>query len=356
MTDNRKDQVERLATDANRKYGQKTAFTVKNPYLQRAVPSGSLMFDYMSGLGGHPRGAFSEIYGIPAIGKTSLMGYGALRNAQAMDLITGIIAVEPAYDDAWVAKNGINPDYNVTAFPDNIDEGFDILHDWVYDGTIDYILFDSLVGASTEADQEPGAKARPGGLAKTITWNLQRLVTRCMKNDVGVMFINQVRDDQKARIPGMLDAPGGWALKHFALNRVQVKPGKGRYMLKVDGEDQQVGREVVCSFKKAKAHNAIGRVAKFDYYFIDTDGEYPFGIDVAQDVINTAKLTKVFEPKGSWLWHPIFPNGKLNGKDAVSEWLKERPEALAKIREEVLDKMVEAKANLKPELTAIDGG
>jgi RecA/RadA recombinase len=119
-------------------------------------------------------------------------------------------------DDQWLKKNGINPDYNVVAYPDNLDEAFEIYHDWVYGNVIDYILFDSLVGATSEADMEEGAKARPGGQAKTITWNLQRTVMRQAKNGIGSMFINQQRDDQKARIPGMVESPGGWALKHLA--------------------------------------------------------------------------------------------------------------------------------------------
>lgn len=345
------------AAKLNQQFGHKTAFVGKNPYATTSVPSGSLMYDYMSGLGGHPRNAPVEIFGPPSIGKTSMFGYSVIRNAQAMGLLTGIICTEPSYEDYWVEKNGINPDFNVVAYPDNIDEGFEIYHKWIFDGTIDYILFDSLVGSATESDMEEGKVARPGGLAKTITWNLQRTVMRQAKNNIGSMFINQIRDDQKAHIPGLVMAPGGHALKHLAMVRVQLKPGKTRYTMKVPGGDgkpmdKMVGREMVAVFAKAKAHDALNNKANFDYFWVDTDGEYPFGIDVAQDVINTAKVAKVFEPNGAWLKHPLFPGGKLNGKAAVGKWIAENPDKLEQIRLEVLDAMVAHKIQ-KPELKAV---
>jgi RecA/RadA recombinase len=157
------------------------------------------------------------------------------------------------------------------------------------------------------------------------------------------MFINQVRDDQKARIPGMLDSPGGHALRHLAMMRVQLKPGKERYMMKIDGQDQMVGREVVALFKKAKSHGALGKSARFDFYHIDTNGEFPFGVDVTKDVINAGMIAKVIESKGAWYYHDAFPGGKLNGKKAVGEFFVKKPEVIEDIRGEVLDVMVQRK-------------
>jgi hypothetical protein len=125
-------------------------------------------------------------------------------------------------------------------------------------------------------------------------------------------------------------------------------------MMKIDGEDKMVGRQVIASFKKAKTHNALGSSARFDFYHVDTDGEYPFGVDVAKDVIATAKIAKVFEASGAWLKHKTFPGGKLNGQKAVGEFLANKPEALQQIRSEVLDVMNQRKIDqAKAELRAV---
>lgn len=355
MTDKRAEAAQRMASDVNKKYGKETGFAGVSPKQLGVVPSGSLMFDYMSGIGGHPKGACVEVFGPPEIGKTAMMGYGVIRNAQVMGLLTGMICLEPSYDEAWVRKNGINPDYNVVVFPNNLDEAFEVYHDWVNDGTIDYILFDSVTGASTEADQVAGANARPGGLAKTITWNLQRTVTPAYKNEVGTMFINQVRDDQKSRITGLLDSPGGWALRHFAMNRIQIKPGANRFNGKIDGEDRLIGREIIAHFKKGKSGGSLGANAKFDYYWKEAEGS-PFGIDVAKDVVATAKLTGVIKASGAWLYHELFPGGKLQGMPAVTEWIRENDDKVGIIRNQVLGQMIKERSKQRPELKVVEGG
>lgn len=352
--DKREEVAQQLAAKMNTKYGKGTSFAGYNPNNLEVIPSPSLAFDYYSGIGGFPKRSLVEIYGPPSIGKTQIFGYGALRNAQKMGMLTGYIAVEPKFDNDWVVKNGVNPAYNVTAFPDNLDEAFEIYHEWVFDGTIDYILFDSLVGASTEDEMEADGKARPGGLAKTITWHLQRTTPRLYKNNIGAMFINQVRDNTKARVPGLLDAPGGWALKHLALMRIQVKPGRNRYTMKIDGEDKLVGQEIVAKFVKANAHNAMGNTCRFDHFHIDTDGEYPFGVDVTADIINTAKITKVIEQKASYFYYDKFPDGRIQGKDKVDSWIKDHPEEIDVIRNKVLSTMMERNAKKQP-LEVVNG-
>lgn len=175
---------------------------------------------------------------------------------------------------------------------------------------------------------------------------------RQAKNGIGSMFINQQRDDQKARIAGMVESPGGWALKHLALMRIHLKPGKDRYMMKIDGQDAMIGRQVTAVFKKAKAHGALGKSATFDFYAVDTNGEYPFGVDVAKDVISAGTIAKVIEPAGSWYKHPSFPGGKLQGKPAIGEFLADKPEVISDIRKEVLDVMVQRKIE-KAKLEAV---
>jgi hypothetical protein len=113
-----------------------------------------------------------------------------------------------------------------------------------------------------------------------------------------------------------------------------------------------VGREIIAVFKKAKSHGALGKSAKFDFFHVDTQGEYPFGVDVAKDVINAGMIAKVIESKGAWYYHDAFPSKKLNGKKAISDFLVDKPELITDIRKEVLDVMVERKIE-KAKLEAV---
>lgn len=340
-----------IAAKTNADYGHLAGWTGNNEITLRSISSGSLMYDFQSGIGGHPIGQFVEVFGAPEIGKTTIMGGGALRSAQAQGMLTGIIALEPNVDENWMIEHGINLDYNVIARPDNGEEAFGLLSDWIYSGAVDYILFDSI-GALSSAKANDSDKAQAYGESALITWGVKRVLARAWKNDVGVMFINQQRDDTKSRISGLVDSPGGHGFKHCMTIRTHIKPGKDRYTMKVhDGEkpvDVLVGRQYVCNFKKHKAAEASGKAARFDFYFKHAD-DYPFGIDVAADIISTAKVAGVFEGTG-WLKHRTFPGGKLNGKAAVAEFIANKPEALVEIRNDVMKEMVrrnahEAKAN-----------
>ncbi len=77
-----------------------------------------------------------------------------------MDLLCGIVALEPNIDSDWLVKHGVNPDLVVVGRPDNGEDAFEMAYDWVTSGAIDFVLFDSIgaVLSKTEADEEGKAK------------------------------------------------------------------------------------------------------------------------------------------------------------------------------------------------------
>lgn len=365
MTDRRAELAQQLKTQAVQKYGHQFAVTGRNDYKQGIVSTGSLLWDYMTGIGGHKLGAASEVFGAPEIGKTTIAGFSALRNAQAQGMVTGLIAVEPNVDEKWMIKHGVNPEYNVLARPDNGEEAFGILYDWVYGGDVGFIVFDSI-GAVNSNKAIESDKPQAYGNSALISWGVPRIIARAWKNHTGLLFINQQRDDTKSKIAGLVESPGGWAFKHAMTTRTHLKPGKDRYTTKMGSpsEDVLIGRQIIATFKKNKAAESLGKSARFDFYHVETD-DNPFGFDVAADIISAAKVSGVFEGAGWLKWHG-FPKGKLNGKAAVADWIAENPERLEDIRQEVLGKMREQEAKLvakknppdtphplKPELKAV---
>ena len=343
-----------------RRYGDKAAFVGNTQFNLDVVPTGILGLDYALGIGGWPRGHSVEVFGAPNIGKTSTIGYSAIAEAQKMGLQCGIINVEPRYDASWFRRRGGDPDNLVVQYPDNGEEAFEMLREWTMDPDVpfDYILFDSLGALVTQADLESEAKARVGGQSKLITEGVKRILMSAWKNNVGIMFINQQRDDHRARIAGLVESPGGWAVKHAAMYRIHLKPGRERFTTKIDGDDRLVGRELVANIKKSAAGDSLGASARFNFYHMDVEG-FPFGVDVAADVINTGLKTKVIDQGGAWYRHPSFgADGKLQGKKAVEAYIGEHPEVVDVIRGEILEVMERKRSEAvasKPELEVLDG-
>ena len=341
-----------------KKYGDKAAFVGNEHQPVDVVPTGILALDYALGIGGWPRGHAVEVYGAPNIGKTSTVGYSAIAQAQKLGLQCGVINIEPRFDKSWATRRGVDVDSLPIMYPDNGNDAFEILREWTMDPDLpfDYILFDSIGAIVTESDLRPEAASRVGGQSKLITDGVKRILMSAWKNNVGIMFINQQRDDHNARIQGLVESPGGWALKHAAMYRIHLKPGRERYTAKIDGDDRVIGRELVANIKKSAAGDSLGAAARFDFYHMETEGN-PFGVDVTQDIINTGLKTKVINQAGAYYRHEAFgEKGQLQGRKAVDAFIAENPKVVDVIRDEVLEVMKDKRAKAqaaKPQLEAL---
>jgi len=342
-------EVQRL----NAKYGHKAADLASTRYDFGVTSTGVLALDYKLGTGGWKDGHMHAIFGPRDIGKSSSLGIASMRSAQTLrDRLCGVIAVEPGIDDRWLAKHGVDPSGVVVARPDSAEEAFEIALEWASDDLIDHILFDSIGALVTDGERDQDElKSKVGGQSKLITDGSKRLLMPVWKNKKCLIFINQIRDEMNSRIPGQVKMPGGHALEHACSTIVQLKPGKDRYKTKVDGDEVEIGRTVVAVIQRNKLSEGSKQKAQFDFYEKEVEG-YPFGIDLAADVIATGLSTGVIQKAGAWYRHDTFPDGRLQGKKGVAEFIAETPEAVQKIRQGVLAKMQEL--NRAPKTTTAE--
>ncbi len=350
MADDRLSRAADLAKEYTKDFGHLAAVTGRGGSpLTTYYSSGSPTLDFMLGTGGFPDRGFVEVFGPPSIGKTTIFGFGVLRSVQAAGGITAVIATEPDVDEEWMEENGVDPDLNLVLRPDTGEEAFVMLKRLIYKRQVDYVLFDSLAGTSSEKAQGSD-KPQAFGNAALISNGLANVLTQSYKNRVGAMFINQIRDS-KVSVPGQVayHSPGGHAVHHYMKIRLQVKPGKERYTVKVPStetgkgtEDLLVGREIRTIIVKNKAAQELGKQAVFTHFHIKTD-EYPFGIDYFSDIFNIAKVSGVLSGSG-WLKHEVFPGGKINGAAAAKDFLRDNPKALEKVTADVLAVMQKQEA------------
>lgn len=357
MTDIQKQFIEKEAQRLEGKYGHRAGSTAATEYDYDVIPTGIMALDYALGTGGWPRGQIYEVFGIPDIGKSSLLGLSAIHQAQKLGLLCGIVALEPQIDRKWLIKNGVDPELVVVGRPDNGEDAFEMTFDWTTSGAIDFILFDSVGAVLSRTEAEEDGKAKMGGQSGLITWGVKRLLMPAWKNNVGIMMINQVRADMNSRMPGVLDSPGGHALKHSSGIRVQLRPGKDKFNVKENGEDVLAGREVVAVVKRNKNTEGTGHKAIFKYFHKETD-QYPFGIDIVEDVIATGTATGVIKGVG-WYEHHLFPvtkkgEHKVQGKAGIAKFLEDNPQSVDVIRREVLEVMSRNQAKARATKTKLE--
>lgn len=329
------------------KFGAQSAALGNENYDLNVVPTPSLMLDYKLGIGGFPYGHMVEVFGANGLGKTSALGYGVLANVQRQGRLPGIIAMEPTFDAKWAQElHGLDPDLLLIGRPDNAEEAFDMLHDWVYGGLVDYIMIDSIGAMASQSETKEDGKKKAYGASGVITTGLNSTIPRLYKNNQGLLIINQQRQAGQTRTGHTFhDSPGGEALKHHAMIRIQLKPGKEKFIVPIDGEKVTVGRELSWNFRKNKLAQAAEKSAQFNFFNIETE-EYGLGVDKVSDLINVGKITGVIEGSGAWLKHPKFPGEKLQGRAALAKYMRETPEIAEAIRQGVITKMLEREITL----------
>jgi recombination protein RecA len=335
--DKRREDLDFLAADITKTFGQSTAVRGGLQKTLMSIPTGSLALDYELGTGGWPLGYLVGVFGPRDIGKSSMVGLNAARNAQQLDMNVAWIAYEP-FDEKWARKNGVKTDDMLVAYPTTGEEAFSMLHKIVKSRAVDLVIFDSIGAVISEKEMGDDGKPRVGGQAGLITWAVKTAAPLAWKNDVCVILLNQVRDDMQSRIPGLVAQPGGHALEHHESIIVQLKRGKNRFSVKQNGTDVQIGQEIVAHIVRNKMTEGTGHKALFDYYYAETD-DYPFGIDAFTDIIQTGKRTGVIPVRGSMY---DLPDGTtVKGWDKVVAHLEARPDTVEMIRVQVLQVMLD---------------
>lgn len=358
MTENTK-KAQDLAASLQKKYGEKAGSIGSTKWPLDVIPTGSLSLDYSLGVGGWPVGHLIEVFGPPDIGKSSVIGLNAIANAQKMGKFCAIVAVEPGFDEEWARKHGVNTDDLAIARPDNGQDAFNMLAQIVNTPGVGFVLFDSVGALLRESEAEIDGKPAQGGRSGLITWGVHNVLQPAWKNNVSIMFINQIRDKMNSRMPGVVDSPGGHALKHTCSIRVQLKAAE-YYREKIGKEDVEVGHRLKATILRNKFSEGSRRTAEFDYYKMTTP-IHEVGIDKGADIIDVATRLGCIQPAGAWYKHPSFPGEKnqIQGKAAVGEFVMNNPKIQEQLRQEVLEAMIKETGpidNVKPAEGAIEDG
>jgi recombination protein RecA len=288
------------------------------------VPTGSIGLDIALGVGGLPRGRIIEIYGPEASGKTTLALH-AIAESQKQGGIAAFVDAEHALDPNYAKRLGVRIDDLLISQPDFGEQALEIVDTLVRSGAVDIIVLDSVAALTprVEIEGEMG-DAHVGLQARLMSQALRKITSTVSKSRTIVIFINQIR--MKIGVPSYMNpetTTGGTALKFYASVRIDI-----RRIGSVKDGDQVAGNRVRVKVVKNKVAPPF-REAEFDILFgsgISQEGEL---VDIGSDL-------KIVEKSGTWFSY----NGERlgQGRENVRVFLKERPDIMGKIKEEILSK------------------
>lgn len=291
-----------------------------------SISTGSLALDISTGIGGLPKGRFTEIYGPEGGGKTTLLlniAKEAILAGEKVLYIDTENSLDYAYAEEIMGKL-MKEDNPVVIQPQSAETSFEIALAGIESG-FTCILFDSVAALSPQEELDKGMDKMQVGLAPRLTAKfLRKVAFEVRKREVAFIYTNQVRANIGSYFGGYT-TPAGYALKHYTSVRIYLSKGKD-----IEDGDNVIGNFVNFVIKK----NKVG----IPFRQATTNIIYGKGVDYYRDVISFASLLGVIKSRGSYF---AFEEETIGNKPGVSN----TAQALAK-DQKLLDKIVKMCYNI----------
>lgn len=298
-------------------------------------------------LGGFPSGHVSEIYGLEATGKTSLL-YRAIARAQEIfpNKVNILFDYEHTTDKRYIAACGVTLDKSTLRIfrPRTLEEGIELLIVFLKTGQLGIAAFDSLAAMMPAKDlkrrEEDLEAVNVASKAKIMSEILKYLAAEIAATESHVSFINH----QIANIisnpyePGYKPSkvtPGGGALKYYAALRCELS-FKGMInddkRKNFEGGDYKgaIGKEIQLFVEKFKFGNPH---SKTTYRIISGEGIDMFTplIDggVSRKLVTKAQAMYSLNLKG-------YEDQKFRGKETLRAFLKANSQATSALYDAII--------------------
>ena len=287
----------------------------------QVIPTGSITLDMALGVGGYPKGRVIEIYGPESSGKTTLAIH-AIAEAQKAGGIAAFIDAEHAFDSSYAQQLGVDVDNLLISQPDNGEQALEIADSLIRSSAIDIIVIDSVAALTPKAEIEGEmGDSVVGALARLMSQAMRRLAGCISKNGCTVIFINQLRQKIGVMYGNPETTPGGLALKYYASVRIDVRRIE---TLKVGGE--MIGNRTRAKVIKNKCAPPF-KEAEFDIMY----GE---GISKVGEIVDLGVKLEIIDKAGAWF---TVGEQRIQGRDAVKEYLLANPEICNNIEQQIRD-------------------
>ena len=298
------------------KLGEKAHMQVES------LPTGALSLDYALGIGGLPKGRIIEIYGPESSGKTTVALH-VIAEAQARGGEVAFIDAEHALDPQYAKKLGVNIEELIVSQPDTGEQALEIAEMLVRSNAISVIVIDSVAALVPKSEIEGEMGDSHVGLhARLMSQALRKLAGVIARTNTIAIFINQLREKVGVMYGNPEVTTGGRALKFYSSVRLDVR----KQELIKQGTDV-IGARTKVKVVKNKVSPPF-KEAEFDIMY----GE---GISKIGCILDIGVAAGIIQRSGTWYNYEEERIGQ--GRENAKQFLKEHPEMLAKVEEEVRD-------------------
>lgn len=327
MQAERTKQVESFLKDTLKTYGQGSVYRGNSMKADvDVISTGSLKIDIDTGIGGIPKGRFTEILGAESSGKTTIALHGTA-NVQKVGGSVFYVDMEHALDPVYATNLGVKLDELAVSQPDNAEQAMDLIKSALTLGAFDLIVLDSVAALVPRAHIEGEmGDAHMGIEARLMSKACKQFAPLAHSSNTAMVWINQMRSGNFGGYGPSSVPTGGNALKYYSSLRIQTTRGE---IQKDDGE---------ASGNKVKVKIIKNKLAS-PFKECEPEIVYGEGFDLASELIDLGADEGFLVKGGAWY---TIGTEKIQGKDSARQYLLANPTIM-----EDLEVKIRAKFNLK---------
>ena len=291
---------------------------VQEDAVVEAISTGSLALDASIGIGGVPRGRFTEIYGPEGSAKTTIgltMSMNVIENGGRVLYIDAELML--SYDTIkLMLGKAMDPSKFILLHPETAEEALMVAETLMESGDIDLVVVDTVAAMEPKAERAKELdEFTVGEISRLLPKFFRKDSILVKKSNVAFVFLNQVRDKVGSYVQGY-NSPGGHALKHHCSVIIAL----------TKGETTKIGTEAVGI--KAKFVIRKNKLAPpFRSFTIPVT--FGKGIDYHVDVLEFCEMLGVVQKAGSY--YKFNDNTIGQGRFAAAEFLEGNPDILKQI-------------------------
>lgn len=317
MDKDKQKRLQGVMSQINKRYGPNVVMKASDAVAQgkltkRVIPTPSLELNdalHCKGFAG-----IVELYGAHSSGKTSL-AIDTLAKAQREDpnFVGGWLETEGSVTEQILADHGIDLErliYWRQEDVGNAENALDILRGLVASGDIDMIVVNSVAGLAPKTETEDDLEKQNIALTARLLSKFFRVVNGfAAKNNVTLLFINQVRDNVGQMFGDTSTTTGGKALAFYASQRIKMNRNK---IMAADPIKEEEGVKISCIIHKNRFAGKNNPFTKCIYY-----ATYANGIDSICCLPALLLEAGIMRQAGAW-WYYEDAQGQLITVDGIA--------------------------------------
>lgn len=276
--------------------------------------------------GGFAKNRVFEFFGPESGGKSTLATYigGELQKKCERNIVL-YLDYEYSFDEKFANKLGLSTkeDDFILLRPENGESGFVMAKELIEQLPIGLVVIDSVASTPSIDQVEDAFKANFGSSAKMFSNGLKYIIPYLAKYETSMILTNQERANVGVMYGSDTKTPGGYAPKFYASWRGRVT--------RIDYiKDKGLITGIVCKVRNRK--NKVG----VPFREVELKLSFEDGFDSEGEYMQFISDLGIVKQGGAWFSNEEW-GMKVQGRDKMLAFLKERPELFEKVKKEVND-------------------